>query len=315
MSSTAQGAGSGAHEQADSHAPSDFWPPAPSPLLPASWLIHDRTLDLSTRALIMGIVNVTPDSFSDGGRWLDESQAVTHGLQLLAEGADILDIGGESTRPGAEPVSLEEELRRTLPVIRGLRAQSTALISIDTFKACVAEAALEAGADIINDISGLLRDPRMIDVAKASDCGLVVMHMKGEPRTMQANPTYADVVEEVWAFFTERLHTLEEAGIDSQRVALDPGIGFGKSLEHNLALLRALPEFQALGRPLLLGVSRKTMIGKLLGDLDMAQRDWPTVALTSWLREHGARILRVHDVKPNVEALRMTEAIEQGAGR
>ena len=276
------------------------------------WLIHDRTLDLSTRALIMGIVNVTPDSFSDGGLWLDESQAVTHGLQLLTEGADILDIGGESTRPGAEPVSLEEELRRTLPVIRGLRAQSTALISIDTFKASVAEAAIEAGADIINDISGLLRDPRMIDVAKASNCGLVVMHMKGEPRTMQANPTYADVVEEVRAFFTERLRTLEDVGIDPQRVALDPGIGFGKSLEHNLALLRALPEFQTLGRPLLLGVSRKTMIGRLLGDLDMAQRDWPTVALTSWLREHGARILRVHEVKPNVEALRMTETILNG---
>jgi len=276
------------------------------------WLIHDRTLDLSTRALIMGIVNVTPDSFSDGGRWLDESQAVTHGLQLLAEGADILDIGGESTRPGAEPVSLEEELRRTLPVIRGLRAQSTALISIDTFKGSVAEAALEAGADIINDISGLLRDPQMIDVAKASDCGLVVMHMKGEPRTMQANPAYADVVEEVGSFFTERLTTLEDAGIDPRRVALDPGIGFGKSLEHNLALLRALPEFQALGRPLLLGISRKTMIGKLLGDLDMAQRDWPTIGLTSWLREHGARILRVHDVKPNVEALRMIEAILNG---
>lgn len=257
----------------------------------------------------MGIVNVTPDSFSDGGRWLDESQAVAHGMHLLAEGADILDIGGESTRPGAEPVSLEEELRRTLPVIRGLRAQSDTLISIDTFKASVAEAALEAGADIINDISGLLRDPRMIDVARASDCGIVVMHMKGEPRTMQANPRYADVVREVQDFFTERLRTLEDAGIDPRRIALDPGIGFGKSLEHNLALLRALPEFQALGRPLLLGVSRKTMIGKLLGDLDMAQRDWPTVALTSWLREQGARILRVHDVKPNVEALRMTEAI------
>jgi dihydropteroate synthase len=300
------------HEQAHSFASSPFRHSAPCHLLPASWLIHDRTLDLSTRALIMGIVNVTPDSFSDGGRWLDESQAVTHGLQLLAEGADILDIGGESTRPGAQPVSLEEELRRTLPVIRSLRAQSEALISIDTFKASVAEAAIEAGADIINDISGLTRDPRMIDVAKASDCGLVVMHMKGEPRTMQANPTYADVVEEVRAFFTERLRTLEDAGIDPQRVALDPGIGFGKSLEHNLALLRALPEFQALGRPLLLGVSRKTMIGKLLGDLDMAQRDWPTVALTSWLREQGARILRVHEVKPNVEALRMTEAILRG---
>ncbi len=263
--------------------------------------------------MITGIVNVTPDSFSDGGQFFDPARAVQHGLQLLAEGADILDIGGESTRPGAEPISAEEELHRVLPVIRALRAQTQTLISIDTFKASVAEAALAAGADIINDVSGLAHDPRMLHVARASDCGLVVMHMKGEPRTMQQHPHYDDVVREVHDYFDRRVRDLAEAGIDPRRIVLDPGIGFGKTLEHNLALLRALPALRSHGRPLLVGVSRKSMIGRLLGSDRMEDRAWPTVALTSWLREHGAAIVRVHDVKPNVDAMRMTEAIAQVA--
>lgn len=273
------------------------------------WLIHRTAHDLSQRGMIMGIVNVTPDSFSDGGRYFDPDLAIEHGLQLLAEGADILDIGGESTRPGADPIDAEEEMRRVLPVLRGLRAKTSALLSIDTFKANVAEAALAAGADIINDVSGLVHDPRMIDVAKASDAGIVLMHMRGEPRTMQADPHYDDVVREVRAFFDERLTALAAAGIDPKRIVLDPGIGFGKTLEHNLALLRSLPQLRAQDRPLLVGVSRKSMIGRLLGSDRMADRDWPTVALTSHLREHGASIVRVHDVKPNVDAMRMTEAI------
>lgn len=259
--------------------------------------------------MVMGIVNVTPDSFSDGGRYFDPTQAVEHARELIAEGADILDIGGESTRPGAEPVAVEEELRRVVPVIRAIRAESPVLISIDTFKAQVAEAALAAGADIINDVSGLLHDPRMIEVVRDTRAGVVVMHMKGEPRTMQVNPVYENVVSEVQTYFAERLADLEAAGIDLRRVMLDPGIGFGKSLHHNIALLRHLSDLSVQGRPLLLGVSRKSMIGRLIGSDSMTDRAWPTVALTSYAREHGACAVRVHEVKANADALRMTEAI------
>lgn len=273
------------------------------------WHIHGNAHDLNHRGKVMGIVNVTPDSFSDGGRYLDHGRAVEHALQLAAEGAEILDIGGESTRPGAAPVEEAEELKRVLPVIRALRPQTQALISIDTMKATVARAALEAGADIINDVTGLRGDPDMPAVAAASQAGVVVMHMTGTPRTMQQQPQYQDVVAEVTAFFQERLRTLEEQGIAPERIVLDPGFGFGKTLEHNLRLLHALPAMSTLGRPLLVGVSRKSMIGQLLGDPDPAARDWPTVALTSYLRELGARLFRVHEVLPNVHALRMTEAI------
>ena len=276
------------------------------------WRIGNRDHELSRRGMIMGIVNVTPDSFSDGGRYFDVERAVEHGRELLREGADILDIGGESTRPGAEPVSVDEELRRVPPVITALRAESDVLISIDTFKASVAEAALKAGANIINDVSGLLHDPAMLDVARGSSAGIVLMHMKGEPRTMQLNPHYDDVVVEVHAFFAQRLAALASAGIDPSRVVLDPGIGFGKNLDHNLALLRGLSSLRVDDRPLLLGVSRKSMIGKIIGSDRMEDRDWPTVALTSYAREQGVRIVRVHDVKPNADALRMTEAILHG---
>jgi dihydropteroate synthase len=273
------------------------------------WRIRGTDHDLSQRGMIMGIVNVTPDSFSDGGKFLDAGRAVEHALRLVEEGADILDIGGESTRPGAEPVEEAEELRRVLPVIRTLRSVTKTLISIDTMKAAVARAALDAGADIINDVTGLRGDPAMSHVASETDAGLVVMHMTGTPRTMQQRPEYVDVVADVTAHFAERLHTLESIGIDPKRIALDPGFGFGKTLEHNVSLMRALPRLAGMGRPLLVGVSRKSMIARLLEEDGLETREWPTVALTSHMRELGARVFRVHEVKPNAQALRMTEAI------
>ncbi len=272
------------------------------------WPVSGNDIDLSRRGLVMGIVNVTPDSFSDGGLYLNPALAIDHALQLVREGADILDVGGESTRPGAEPVDEDEELRRVIPVIRALRDQTKALLSIDTMKPAVARAAVDAGAHIINDVTGLT-DPRMIEVAASCDAGLVVMHMQGAPRTMQQQPCYDDVVAEVRAFFETRLRALEDGGIDPARVVLDPGFGFGKTLDHNLALLRALPALRVRERPLLIGVSRKSMLGKIIGSERMEDRDWPTVALTSFAREHGASIVRVHDVRPNAEAMRMTEAI------
>lgn len=274
----------------------------------ASWRIRNRTHDLSARGWIMGVLNVTPDSFSDGGKFADTAQAIRHGLQMAAEGAAILDVGGESTRPGATPVAVEEELRRVLPVIEALRANTGVLISVDTMKPTVAEAALEAGADIINDITGL-QDPSMATVAARTGAGVIVMHMQGTPGTMQQAPHYENVVAEVRAFFEQQIRTLEEAGVAAEQIALDPGIGFGKTLEHNLKLLRALPALRVAQHPLVLGVSRKSSIGKLIGDSRMESRAWPTVALTSWLRESGAEVIRVHDVKPNAEAMRMTEAI------
>ncbi|MFO1439680.1 MAG: dihydropteroate synthase [Verrucomicrobiaceae bacterium] len=277
-----------------------------------TWRIGTRTLDLSSRGLIMGIVNVTPDSFSDGGRFADPGRAVEHALAMVADGADILDIGGESTRPGAEPVGEAEELRRVLPVIRALRSQSQVLISIDTMKASVARAALDAGADIINDVTGLRGDAAMVRLASETHCGLVAMHMIGDPQTMQNAPHYENVVAEVRGYLEERLRVLTNAGIDKQRIVLDPGFGFGKTLEHNLTLLRHLPDLVIDDRPLLIGVSRKSMIGKVIHSTDMADRYWPTVALTAHAREHGARIIRVHDVKPNAQALRMIEAILNG---
>jgi dihydropteroate synthase len=278
-----------------------------------TWSIRGTNHDLTKRGMIMGIVNVTPDSFSDGGRFLDTGRAVEHALGLISEGADILDIGGESTRPGAEPVAEAEEIRRVIPVIRALRAVTQTLISIDTMKASVARAALEAGADIINDVTGLRGDPAMLRVAADSDAGLVIMHMIGTPQTMQKQPEYGNVVRDVQKYFTARLHCLEYAGIDTRRVVLDPGFGFGKTLEHNLDLMRALPELLAAGRPLLVGVSRKSMIARLIESDAIEDRDWTTVALTSLAREQGARIVRVHEVRRNVQAIRMTEAILNNA--
>lgn len=273
------------------------------------WKIRDREIDLSRRALVMGIINATPDSFSDGGSFLDPQAALAHGLRMVAEGAEILDVGGESTRPGAQGVSADEEIQRVLPVIRALRRESQVLISIDTSKAAVARAALDAGADIINDVTGLRGDPDMSALAASSKAGVVIMHMQGEPRTMQVSPAYDDVVSEVGEFFRQALAGAIASGIDPMCIAFDPGIGFGKSPEHNRRLLAELSAFLPLGRPLLVGVSRKSFLGWLAGSAAMDDRFWPGVALTSLCRESGARILRVHDVKPHAEALRMTEAI------
>ncbi|MCX6962318.1 MAG: dihydropteroate synthase [Verrucomicrobia bacterium] len=273
------------------------------------WKIRDREIDLSRRARVMGIINATPDSFSDGGSFLDPQAALAHGLQMVAEGAEILDIGGESTRPGAQSVEADEEIRRVLPIIQALRRESPVLLSIDTSKAAVAQAALDAGADIINDVTGLRGDSEMPALAASSKAGIVIMHMQGEPRTMQLAPTYDDVVEEVGNFFRQAVARSVACGIDPMRIALDPGIGFGKTPEHNRRLLAELSAFLEFGRPLLVGASRKSFLGWLAGSSAMDDRFWPGVALTSLCRERGARILRVHDVKPHTEALRMTEAI------
>lgn len=260
----------------------------------------------------MGILNVTPDSFSDGGRHASPMAALMHARRMIAEGAELIDVGGESTRPGSDAVSGEEELARTLPVVAALRAEWDGWISIDTSKAGVARAALEAGADIVNDVSGLRADPDMAGVCAAAGCAVIVMHMLGEPRTMQQNPEYHDVTREVRAFFLERMESLTRAGIAMECLCFDPGIGFGKNQGHNLQLLRDLRRLRVADRPLLLGVSRKSFIGRALESTDLAARDWPTVALTARAREHGVMLHRVHAVRPNVEALRMTEAILHG---
>ena len=280
--------------------------------IPMIWETSIRSFDLADRGVVMGILNVTPDSFSDGGQWLDVDAAVEHAKAMIEEGAEIIDIGGESTRPGAESVSEPEEIRRVIPVIEQLRAMpghgERFVISIDTMKPAVARKAVAAGAAIINDVGGL-RDPHMLEVVKESGAGVVVMHMQGEPRTMQHAPRYEDVVREVREFFCNSHARCLESGVPAPRIAYDPGIGFGKTVEHNLELLHHLPELTVAARPILLGVSRKSFLGKVLGSSDMADRVWPTVALTSFARERGAQVFRVHDVKPNVEALRMTEAI------
>lgn len=273
------------------------------------WQCGTRLIDLSERGMIMGILNATPDSFSDGGRHDHAQTALDHAMTMIAEGAEIIDIGGESTRPGAPAVSLEEELRRVMPIVTSLRAAWPGLISIDTSKAAVAHAALQAGADIVNDVSGLQADPAMRDLCQTSGCGVIIMHMQGNPRTMQQAPHYEDVVREVRAFFEERYATLTEFGIQPQQLSFDPGIGFGKTTEHNWKLLENLADLQLIDRPILLGVSRKSLIAQRLGTTEMNQRSWPTVAMTSYGRERGARIHRVHEVKSNHDALRMTEAL------
>jgi dihydropteroate synthase len=257
---------------------------------------------------LMGVINVTPDSFSDGGMFLAPEKAVSHGLELEAEGAAILDIGGESTRPGAEPVGAEEELRRVLPVIEGLSAAGTrAAISIDTSKASVASAALGAGTTIVNDVTALRGDPEIAAVIAASGASCCLMHMLGEPRTMQLDPRYEDVVREVRGFLQERVDVARAAGIDKDRLVLDPGIGFGKTAEHNLELLRRLDEIVELGYPVLIGTSRKSFLGRITGR-EVSQRLAATIATNVLAYLHGARIFRVHDVAPVHDALKVAAA-------
>jgi dihydropteroate synthase len=257
---------------------------------------------------IMGVLNVTPDSFSDGGRYLDAAAAVAHGLAMEAEGADVLDVGGESTRPGAEPVSADEERARVVPVIEGLRAAGArAQISIDTSKLAVAEAAVAAGATYVNDVTAFRADPALAGLVADRGLDCCLMHMRGDPRTMQRDPVYDDVVAEVKAFLEERLAAAVAAGVPEDRIQLDPGIGFGKALEHNLELLRRLDELVAIGRPLVVGTSRKSFLGRLTGR-DVADRLPGTIATSVLALERGASVFRVHDVAPVRDALAVAAA-------
>lgn len=272
----------------------------------------DKTLDL-TRPAVMGVLNVTPDSFSDGGRFVSVVAAVEQGVRMAAEGAALIDVGGESTRPGAEPVSADEELRRVIPVIERLRAATTAVISVDTSKAEVMRAASAAGAGLINDVRAL-REPGALAAAVASGCAVCLMHMQGEPRTMQVAPSYADVVAEVRAFLAARVASSLAAGLGAERLAVDPGFGFGKTLEHNLTLLRRLGELAADGVPVLVGLSRKSMLGTLTGRTS-AERVYGSVALAVIAALAGARIVRAHDVAATVEALQVAVAVQGGGSR
>jgi len=273
------------------------------------WRLRTCTLDFGPLPLLMGIVNVTPDSFSDGGRFFNSDAAIEHGLRLAAEGADILDIGGESTRPGAEPVDADEELRRVLPVVEALAAQCRRPISIDTSKAEVARRAIEAGAEIINDVTALTGDPIMPAVAAESRCAVCAMHIQGTPRTMQDRPTYTDVVAEVMEYLGRRRDALLAAGIERERIALDPGIGFGKTTEHNLQLLTHADRFHALGCPVLVGPSRKRFIADV-GRLPPAGADrMPgTIGAALALARRGVQVLRVHDVAAVRQALLLFRA-------
>jgi len=250
----------------------------------------------------MGILNVTPDSFSDGGQWVEPQAAVEQALQMEADGADILDIGGESTRPSAEPVSAEEEIQRVVPVISALAGSLHIPISIDTMKASVAKAAIDAGAEIINDVSGLESDPGMIPLAVETGVGVCAMHMQGNPQTMQDNPQYEDVVLDIFDYLQDRYRQLRYAGIQRAKICLDPGIGFGKTHQHNLDLMAQCDEFHALNCPILVGHSRKGFLAKILGDKDL-DRTQATVGATLTLARLGVQIIRVHDIKVNREAL------------
>ena len=275
--------------------------------------VKSREFALGRRAWIMGIVNVTPDSFSDGGLFLDPARAIERGLGLLEDGADVIDVGGESTRPGSDPVTPDEEIRRILPVIAGLRQRTQALISVDTSKVEVAEAALDAGADIVNDISAFRLDPRILVLAARRGAGFILMHMKGVPRTMQAHPRYDDVVAEVRAFLAERIDVAEAYGLPRESIAIDPGIGFGKNQPDNLSLLAGLRTLAGLGRPVVVGVSRKSFIGKIL-DAPPQDRLEGTIAAAVMSFVNGASVLRVHDVRAVTRAVRVAEAILSAAG-
>jgi len=275
--------------------------------MPDVWRCGTYALSLDT-PVVMGILNVTPDSFSDGGLHEDPVSAVEHGRALARAGAGVIDVGGESTRPGSAEVTPAEELARVRPVVARLAAELSVPVSVDTRHADVAAACVEAGASVINDVSGFA-DPDMVGVAAGCDAGVVIMHMLGEPGTMQDEPRYGDVVCEVRDFLLDRALTLEGAGVERERIAIDPGIGFGKTLEHNIALLRALPELAAFGYPVLVGASRKRFIGTLTGQDHPAQRLGGSIAAAVWAVEHGATIVRVHDVAQSVDALRVARAL------
>ena len=279
-----------------------------TPLRPHDLRVGDRVLPTSTRCLVMGVLNVTPDSFSDGGRYLDHRAAVAHGLAMVAEGADLIDVGGESSRPGATYVDEHTELDRVLPVVEALSLASDVPISIDTRKSTVARAALAAGASIVNDVSAGRDDPDLLGVAAEAKAPVVLMHMQGTPATMQDDPHYVDVVGQVERFLAERCDAAEAAGVPHDSLVVDPGIGFGKRDEHNYALLDELARFTRLGHPVLVGTSRKGFIGRALA-LPQHERVEGTAATVVWVVERGARIVRVHDVRHMVRTVRMTEAL------
>lgn len=268
-----------------------------------------RILDLGSRTHIMGVLNVTPDSFSDGGRFAALTAAIAHAHAMAAAGADIIDIGGESTRPGAVPVPEDEELRRIIPAIRQLSQELSLPISVDTYKSSVARQALDAGASIVNDISGLRFSSDMAKVVAGSDAAVIIMHIKGTPRNMQQDPVYGDVVREIAEYLAEGIEIAVRAGVSRERTLIDPGIGFGKTLGHNLEILGRLGEFNALGRPLVLGTSRKKFIGTVLGVTEPDQRVFGTAATVALGIERGASIIRVHDVAEMAQVARMTDAI------
>jgi dihydropteroate synthase len=275
----------------------------------ATWQCGATRFDLTARALVMGVLNVTPDSFSDGGRFLDPEAALAHARALLAEGADLIDVGAESTRPGSEPVAPEDQWQRLAPVITPLAGQPGACVSVDTANAWVAERALAAGARVINDVSGL-RDPAMAGVVARAGAGLVLMHMRGEPRTMQADPRYDDVRADVTEFLLDRARAAEAAGVPRAAIALDPGIGFGKTLAHNLALLAGVSALAAYGYPVVIGASRKSFLGRLL-DRTVEERRDGGLAVAAIAVFEGARIVRTHDVAATLDAVTTAEALRR----
>jgi dihydropteroate synthase len=280
----------------------------------AVWRCRDHVFPLGERTLVMGIVNVTPDSFSDGGLHVGPDDAIAHGLRLADEGADILDVGGESTRPGSDPVPVDEELARVVPVVAGLREAAPAgvALSVDTRRPEVAQAATDAGASIVNDVTAAA-DPAMFEVARATGAGLVLMHMLGDPKTMQDDPTFDDVVAEVLDFLARRLGAAVAAGVERDRLCVDPGIGFGKNLVHNLALLHDIESFERLRVPVLVGASRKRFIGQLTGVDDPAERVEGTAGAVAWCAAHGVDVVRVHDVLQMARVIRVVDAIARGA--
>jgi dihydropteroate synthase len=271
------------------------------------WRLRSTKLSNRDHTVIMGVVNVTPDSFSDGGRFLDTTEAIAHGRRLAAEGADIVDVGGESTRPGAPPVEASDEVQRVVPVVRALAAEGI-VVSVDTSKATVANEALAAGAEVVNDISALA-DPDMAEVVAAGGAGIVLMHMRGTPSTMQDDPQYEDVTAEVRTMLLARAAFAEQSGIEADRICLDPGIGFGKTVAHNLQILRELPSLTSIGYPVLVGASRKSFIGTVAGLTDAEDRDAATAGTTALAVNAGVFGVRVHDVSANLQSARVADAI------
>ncbi len=262
----------------------------------------------------MGILNVTPDSFSDGGRFFDSRQAIEHGLQMARDGADMIDVGGESSRPGAEPVPVEEELKRVVPVIKALSGETDCLLSVDTRKARVAEASLAAGAHLINDITAMTHDPAMPAVARDQGAGVILMHMRGDPKTMQLAPAYGDVVEEVAGYLEQRIRDLEGVGLSRHSLAVDPGIGFGKTVEHNVSLIARVDRLAHLGRPVVIGLSRKSFIGTITGR-EVQDRLPGSLAATAYVIQRGAHVIRVHDVKESCDVARLMDILRREEAR